>query len=82
MEFVAYITDEEAGAVVQSVIDDHWPTGILLPGGSEAALASVSGKVRLPKTVVIDLSDSTDETAAAKAVLNAFAESSVVILAT
>jgi len=81
MEFVAYITDEEAGAVVQSVIDDHWPTGILLPGGSEAALASVSGKVRLPRTVVIDLSDSSDETAAAKAVLNAFAESSVVILA-
>jgi pilus assembly protein CpaE len=80
MEFVAYITDEETGAVVQSVIDAHWTTGVLLPGGSKAALASVSGKVRLPHIAVIDLSDSPDEAAAAKAVLKAFAGSEMVIL--
>jgi pilus assembly protein CpaE len=80
MEFVAYITDEETSAVVQSVIDTHWSSGVLLPGGAKSALASVSGKVRPPRIAVIDLSDSADEVETAKAVLKGFTHSETVIL--
>lgn len=81
MELVAYITDEDTANVVQEMIDTHWDNrGVVISGGSRAAIASFNPRMEQPQIFIVDISDGDDELDAAKRILNTFQSVPVLIL--
>ncbi len=54
-DFIAFVTGAEVEAVVQKVIDQHWPKGIVIHGGIQSAMSANPSVSGMPQYVVVDV---------------------------
>jgi pilus assembly protein CpaE len=57
-DFVAYINDDATESVINQLINQYWPRGLVIHGGVNAALRANTQLTGVPQFVVVDISTS------------------------
>ena len=79
MEFIAFVSDTDTRASMQTLVKHYWPNGMVFEGGSKAALEYETLPSQTLKFVIVDISDAQELRSVCGSILTKFNTSQAVL---
>jgi pilus assembly protein CpaE len=79
IDFLAFATDARTLDTLNSLVNQHWRNGVVIQGGSIAALNANPAMNGMPKNLVVDISDSANPDVDAERIVQLFNGSQSII---